>query len=426
MFVLKKKPLIITCVLLAAAIALSAAVFGFGLGKKKGDEQPKADPNAAAAYQALSTTADFADHPLLPTDFDGIFYSADPNGNFEFYEYKNGAFTKIDASGTVTATVSLSNQNIPAEITYLKRDGKVDGYGLFTTSNSDAPVAIYDYVFFRVKTMPKQFSGVALLLLDTKKDDFYQAEKVYEEAYTLNLSTGKTKEFLLQKSRTIGENGGSRSDFTLLTDALVDNAGSRLLFFTGRYYAETSAQRDVMFRTGSTQTHGFANADFYYARSTKDGIVFLRKTEQGFNAMRYSDGKEATLKEFEGAFGTDYLLSGDVLIGKSGAVYNLATQKEQAFDAPGLKALAAAAISPDGKRLVLAGEPESGAVNEQKMVYIDLESGKQKAFTGADLYRLETPELYFIGNDTVFHNRKSTQEGKACQLCAIEWAKAFQ
>ena len=161
-----------------------------------------------------------------------------------------------------------------------------------------------------------------------------------------------------------------------------------------------------MFRTGNTQTHGFANADFYYARSTKDGIVFLRKTEKGFNAMRYSDGKETTLKEFEGAFGTDYLLSGDVLIGKNGIVYNLATQKEQAFDAPGIKALAAAAVSPDGKRIVLAGEPESGAVNEQRVVYVDLEAGKQKAFTGANLYRLETPELYFIGNDTVFHNRK--------------------
>ena len=144
MFVLKKKPLIITCVLLAAAIALSAAVFGFGLGKKKGEEQPKADPNTATAYQALSTTEAFADHPLLPTDFDGIFYSADPNGSFEFYEYKNGGFTKIEASGTVTATVSLSNQSIPAKIAYLKRDGKVDGYGLFTTANSDAPVAIYD------------------------------------------------------------------------------------------------------------------------------------------------------------------------------------------------------------------------------------------------------------------------------------------
>ena len=426
MFVLKKKPLIITCVLLAAAIALSAAVFGFGLGKKKGEEQPKADPNTATAYQALSTTEAFADHPLLPTDFDGIFYSADPNGSFEFYEYKNGGFTKIEASGTVTATVSLSNQSIPAKIAYLQRDGKVDGYGLFTTANSDAPVAIYDYVFFRVKTMPDPFSGDALLLLDTKKDDFYRPEKIYEEAYTLDLSNGTTKVFLLQKSRTIGKNGGSRSDFTLLTDALVDHAGSRLLFFTGRYYAETSEQRDVMFRTGNTQTHGFANADFYYARSTKDGIVFLRKTEKGFNAMRYSDRKETTLKEFEGAFGTDYLLSGDVLIGKNGIVYNLATQKEQAFDAPGIKALAAAAVSPDGKRIVLAGEPESGAVNEQRVVYVDLEAGKQKAFTGANLYRLETPELYFIGNDTVFHNRKSTQENKACQLCAIEWAKAFQ
>ena len=240
---MKKKPLIITCVLLAAAIALSAAVFGFGLGKKKGEEQPKADPNTATAYQALSTTEAFADHPLLPTDFDGIFYSADPNGSFEFYEYKNGGFTKIEASGTVTATVSLSNQSIPAKIAYLQRDGKVDGYGLFTTANSDAPVAIYDYVFFRVKTMPDPFSGDALLLLDTKKDDFYRPEKIYEEAYTLDLSNGTTKVFLLQKSRTIGKNGGSRSDFTLLTDALVDHAGSRLLFFTGRYYAETSEQR---------------------------------------------------------------------------------------------------------------------------------------------------------------------------------------
>ena len=73
-------------------------------------------------------TEAFADHPLLPTDFDGIFYSADPNGSFEFYEYKNGGFTKIEASGTVTATVSLSNQSIPAKIAYLKRDGKVDVY----------------------------------------------------------------------------------------------------------------------------------------------------------------------------------------------------------------------------------------------------------------------------------------------------------
>ena len=140
--------------------------------KKGGEEQPKADPNTATAYQALSTTEAFADHPLLPTDFDGIFYSADPNGSFEFYEYKNGGFTKIEASGTVTATVSLSNQSIPAKIAYLQRDGKVDGYGLFTTANSDAPVAIYDYVFFRVKTMPDPFSGDALLLLDTKKGRF--------------------------------------------------------------------------------------------------------------------------------------------------------------------------------------------------------------------------------------------------------------
>ena len=152
-----------------------------------------------------------------------------------------------------------------------------------------------------------------------------------------------------------------------------------------------------MFRTGNTQTHGFANADFYYARSTKDGIVFLRKTEKGFNAMRYSDGKETTLKEFEGAFGTDYLLSGDVLIGKNGIVYNLATQKEQAFDAPGIKALAAAAVGPDGKRIVLAGEPESGAVNEQRVVYVDLEAGKQKAFTGANLYRLKRRSCILSG-----------------------------
>lgn len=423
---MKKKPLILTCILLAAAIALTAAVFGFGLGKQKEPEQPKVDSNAAAAYQALSSTAEFAGHPLLPTDFDNVFYAADPNGNFEFYEYRDGAFSKIEASGTITAAAELSGQNIPAKITYLERDGRVDGYGLYTTANSDAPVAIYNYVFFRVKSMPEKFSnGSALLLLDTKRDDFYNPDKVYEETYYLNLKNGRTSVFLLQRSRTIGDNGGSRSDFTLLTDALIDNAGSRLLFFTGRYYAADSEKRDVMFRTGSKQTHGISNADYYYARSTDDGVVFLRKTETGFNVMRFSNEKESALKEFTGTFGTDYLLSGDTLIGKDGTAYNLATQKEQSFDAPGLKVLAAAAVSPDGKRLALVGTPENGAVNEQKIIYIDLEAGKQKSFTGANLFRLETPELYFIGNDTVFHNRPSTQEGKAIQLCAVEWAKAF-
>lgn len=422
---MKKKPLIITCVLLAAAVALTVAVFIFGLGGQKEPEQPAVDPNAAANYQALSEISESTDYPLLPTDFDGIFYTANPNGVFDFYSYQNGAFEQLEASGTVEATVSLSDQNIPAKIYYLERDGRVDGYGLFTTAISDAPVAIYDYVFFRVKTMPDAFSGDALLLLDTKKEDFYRPEKVYEEAYKLDLSSGETDVFLLQKSRTIGENGGSRADFTLLTDALVDNAGSRLLFFTGRYYAASSEKRDVMFRTGSRQTHGFANADYYYARSTDEGIVFLRKTEAGFNAMRYQDGEENVLREFTGAFGTDYLLSGDTLIGRDGMVYNLATGQESRFTAPGLTALAAAALSPEGNRIVLAGTPEGGAVNEQRILYIDLDAGTQKAFSGENLYRLETPELFFIDNDTVFHNRKSTQEGKACQLCAIQWEKVF-
>lgn len=423
---MKKKSLIITCVLLAIAIALTVAVFGFGLGKQKESMQPKADPNAAAAYQALSSTAEHAGRPLLPTDFENVFYAADPNGNFEFYEYKGGAFVKIEASGAVTAAAELSGQNIPAKITYLERNGRIDGYGLYTTANSDAAVAIYNYVFFRVKSMPEKLSkGNALLLLDTKRDDFYNPNKVYEETYSLNLNTGRASAFLSQQSRTIGANGGSRSDFTLLTDTLVENAGSRLLFFTGRYYAADSDKRDVMFRTGSKQTRGISNADYCYARSTEQGVVFLRKTEKGFNAMRLRDEKESILKEFEGVFGKDFLISGDTLIGKNGTVYNLATQKEQTFDALGIKELASAAVSPDGKRLALAGTKENGAANEQKIVYVDLEAGNQKAFTGAELFSLETPNLYFIGNDTVFHNRKSTQEGKASQLCAIAWAKAF-
>lgn len=168
--------------------------------QKKGEEQPKADPNTATAYQALSTTEAFADHPLLPTDFDGIFYSADPNGSFEFYEYKNGGFTKIEASGTVTATVSLSNQSIPAKIAYLKRDGKVDGYGLFTTANSDAPVAIYDYVFFRVKTMPDPFSGDALLLLDTKRMIFIDLKRFMKKPTRSTSPTEQQRSFCCKKA----------------------------------------------------------------------------------------------------------------------------------------------------------------------------------------------------------------------------------
>ncbi|MBR5619963.1 MAG: hypothetical protein IKW76_09530, partial [Clostridia bacterium] len=158
-------------VLAAAAVGLFFYSGGFN------PERPTAEPETTrmemvtkpASADGLITRRVAAEYPLMPTEIEGVFVSANPLGQFEFYDYADGAFTACTDAKELDVTVTCSHQQLPAKLYYLQRGDTLAGYGLFR--NSQYPdVRLYDYAFLHAVNMPAGYgSGDAMLLADFDK-----------------------------------------------------------------------------------------------------------------------------------------------------------------------------------------------------------------------------------------------------------------
>lgn len=369
------------CVLLALGIAASTSVFGFGIGKKEPQTVKKeALPTADSLFRKNITAEANTNHPLISSGADNIFYTANPGGEFDFYEYNNNKFIKLE-SKSVSYTVKMSGQEIPVNIKYIERGGKISGFGLYTSDGTDKNVFGYEYIFFKLTNS----SGKTLLLASTDKNGFYNPNKVYNEAFSVSLSGGEGKMYFNQKYRTIGKNGISREDYTLFTESsLKDN-----IFFTGRFYSIDSGRYDVM-KKSANETRSFENAaDFYTANNS-----FLREDGEKLLLINKS-GK--VLHTFDGTLGKNLLRSGDFIVDLNGSAYNLKIGKELKFDKLKLTG-AFCAVSPNGEKIAVMGIPENGN-GKQSFVLLDLKTGEKKEITEPGIYRPEYPFIEWIDND---------------------------
>ena len=113
-----------------------------GGGRRGGEESSTDDGSSMSdSYKNAVVASESGEQPYLPADIDGIYYKMATDGTVTFYRYGDRTFTKLDATGTYTATVTLSETDIEAEITYYQDGGKITGYGLYTAeSGSWEPV----------------------------------------------------------------------------------------------------------------------------------------------------------------------------------------------------------------------------------------------------------------------------------------------
>lgn len=381
---------VIIYVLLTLGIASAAAVFGFGLGKPEPQIITKeAEPKADSVYRKAKTAEINLNCPLLSSGIDNIFYTADPNDKFEFYELNNNEFKKLEAKN-VSYTVPMSGQYIPAEITYIRKDGKIAGFGLYSSDGTDDTVHGYDYIFFKLTNSAEK----TFLLASTDKNEFYNPDKIYNEAFTVNLSGGEGKMYFNQKYRTIDENGTSRRDYTLFTEeSLKEN-----VFFTGRFYGINDGRYDVM-KKSTLETRIFENAaDFYIG-----GNRFLRQDGEKLILL---DKNEKVLHTFDGILGKNLSRYGNFLTDKNGKTYNLKTDDEIKFEKAKLLDGFFTSVSPDGAKLVIAGIPSDDKNGNHRIILQDLKTGKQQIITEPCIYKPEYPFIEWIDNDKFTANIK--------------------
>ena len=324
---------------------------------------------------------------FLPTDREGLFYTATLDNKIAFYTYSGGAFKPADYKVKKTEVkLNASNVSVPVKISYIDAGGLTVGYGVFT-SDMNKDVKLYDYAFVKIAKKAPGYGEGYWLLADFDKNNFYKPDKTYSEIYSYKPGDESVSTAVSQNTRMIEKSGTYRQDWTMLTDEFIKNLGSSKYFFSSRYYtqAERGKRSDIMEWSSAYRPKIIAKDIIgTWFVSDKDGLHYLKKDGKGFNAVTKKDDKEKKSVKFEDSF-DNYLRSGNYVINKNtGAVTNLLTGDKADTGDINLSALKCFSINPDGSKAVLVFETKESSIGTpvQKIIYCSMDSG----------YRTETFE----------------------------------
>lgn len=293
---------------------------------------------------------------LVQTDIPDVFYGYSSTYELQYYQYKDNKMIPVKSTGTVNATIDMGNESIPVKIDYVQLGGKIFGTGLFVANKSEN-VYFYDMIAFQLVNLPKGYSeeGKALLLATTNKNVLTQKVTLWPESFVVDLETGKTSRFLKVINRNIDiTTGAGVEDFCMLTNEGY-NASGKIPFITAREYEAGSGQLDIFIKSGKDEKL-FAN-DIYGKFLLTDGnsVIFMRKTDKGFDVIRKTSEDETVTGSFYGTMGTNYMYSGDYIFNKNdGKLYNLKTGDVKNVIGYRMSA-EMMSVSPDGKYLVMLG-----------------------------------------------------------------------
>ena len=334
---------------------------------------------------------------LVQTDIPDVFYGYSSTYELQYYQYKDNKMVPVKSTGTVKASVDMGNETIPVKIDYFQLGGKIFGTGLFVANKSEN-VYFYDMIAFQLVNLPKGYSedGKALLLATTSKNVLTQKVTLWPESFVVDLETGKTSRFLKVINRNIDiTTGAGVEDFCMLTNEGY-NASGKIPFITAREYEAGSGKLDIFIKSGKDEKL-FAN-EIYGKFLLTDGnsVIFMRKTDKGFDVIRKTGEDETVTGSFYGTMGTNYMYSGDYIFNKNdGKLYNLKTGDVKNIIGYRMSA-EMMSVSPDGKYLVMLGTVTN--MMDYQVHIFNLETGEYTKFK--DNNYSSHSNLTFI-NDTI-------------------------
>lgn len=355
----------------------------------------------------------------LPTDKDGLYYTATMDNEIKFWNYSDGGFTKASyETKKATFKLSATYESIPVTVTYIEVDGLTIGYGVFT-AKMDSSVDVYDYAFVKVAKAPKEYNAKSgyLLLADFNKSEHYKADKTFSEIYVFNTSGGSVSTILSNNTRLIDRNGGFRQDWSMLTDEFLSNIGSAKYFMSSRYYTEeeTGIRTDIMVYSNAYRPTIVAEdiVGTWFVNDS-DGIHYLRNTDDGFESVVVKDEKTKSVAKFEGDFAENYLRCGNYIVNKnSGEMTDVMTGKVSKFSGVNLQDMTIFVLSADGNKAVFASE---GKTNEngtqvQSVAYCTADGSKEAEVYSEPMLFDEGAGFTWLGENSVMSVRASDASG---------------
>lgn len=414
---------ILTAILLVTAIGAGAAFFVSRGGNEVITENsmPKSYSFEQSEYTANpSLSVKGANGEIfMPTDFDGIYYTASLDGKVAFYEYANGAMNPSSLEvKQVKTTLAASYEKIPVTVNYIEKDGKVCGYGVYT-SDMGGDVDVYAYAFAKLTMKPAGYGTGHLLVVDFDKNNFYNSDKLYSEIYNFNLAKGSASTYVSNHTRMIDRNGTFRQDWTLLTDDFMANLGDAKYFLSSRYYneADKGQRADVMVLSNAYRPK-IVVEDILGTWFVNDanGMHYLRKTANGFANILNVNNAEQTVAEFEGDFLADYLISGNHIINKKTLVMiDLITGAAKELKDIVIENADIFSLSPDGTKAVFAAKGELNSNNApiQTLTYCTVDGSAEPVIYSEPMLFSEASGFEWLDNSSVMSVRALDGTGAA-------------
>ena len=337
---------------------------------------------------------------LVQTDIPDVFYGYSSDYKLQYYQYKGDKMVPVKSTGTVNASIDMGNETIPVKIDYVELGGKIFGTGLFVANKSEN-VYFYDMLAFQLVNLPKGYSeeGKALLLATTSKNVLTQKVTLWPESFVVDLETGKTSRFLKVINRNIDVNTGAGvEDFCMLTNDGY-NASNKIPFITAREYEAGSGQYDIFVKLGKDEKLYVNDIYGKFLLTDGDSVIFMRKTDKGFDVIRKTGEEETVTGSFYGTMGTNYMYSGDYIFNKNdGKLYNLKTGETKTIIGYRMSA-EMINVSPDGKYLVMLGTVTN--MMDYQVHIFNLQTGEYTKFKD-DNYSSHS-NLTFINNTTAVY-----------------------
>lgn len=371
---------------LLAAIALAAVVcvIVFYFKTASDGNEPSVIKEDVKDLKSITLSDKSLAMPYVTTGIDKIAYTADSAGNIVFYEFNGTEYIQTAETGTIDVNVPLSGQQIPVKVHYIEREGKIAGFGVFTSSNS-TDVYIYDFMLVKITNLPSGYEqdGKLLMLANTDIENVYSLNPLWEEAYVVSRDGSSVSRFFIENNRTLDMNGAMRSDFSTVTDKELSSTTGNIPFFSARSYDTLGAATDIYVKTPKGESEAVKGVLDTYAKPTDDGgFIFVKETNGGFEFVKYLNGTQTTVSEFFSQYGEEYIRSGDyVLCKEDGRIYT--TYDDAVIELPDFKMNPSQfVITSDGKYIVLAGTV-TNATDYQIYIY-NTQTKKAKTFADSD------------------------------------------
>lgn len=413
----------LTIAIAVVAVAMIAVVVGFKYFP--GDEPNVDNPESTTTAESqdklgdIQIVRDGINQNIVQSDIPDVFYGFTSDYKLQYYQYHDSKMTAVKSTGTLTTSVDMGNEDLPVTIEYVQMADKIFGIGLFR-ADQHQDVYFYNLMVFKLVNLPVGYEqeGKALLLATENNNALSQNDILWSESFIVDLATGKTERFLKIINRTIDMSGAGVDDFCILTNAGYNSTSGRIPFITSRTYGLDSGKQDIFIKNGAKEE--LLVSDVYGKFFLTDGndIIYMRKTNTGFDIIRRSGETETIVKSCYGAMSTDYLLTENYILNKDdGKLYNLLTGEEKLIVGYRMSA-EQIKISPDGKYLIMMGTVKN--MLDYQIHIFNLETGDYAKYV--DKNYSSHSNLAFINNTTAVYVVVDPNQGYECVV--LDVAKA--